>query len=133
RDHSAGARPQAAPLPAPDRLLRPRVRRGEEDRLARRPARRVDASAAPLRQVATPEERLRRTATAPDGGLRGLPRPLHAAAQVGLLSATATAVLRPTYRSRRPLLANRHELPVLLNRRGLLGSAVEIGVRAGEF
>jgi len=93
----------------------------------------VDASAAPLRQLATPEERLSRTGTAPDGGLRGLPRPLHAAAQVGLLSAVASAILRPTYRSGRPLLANRHELPVLLNRRGLLGSAVEIGVRAGEY
>lgn len=41
--------------------------------------------------------------------------------------------MRATYRTPRPLLASRHELPVLLERRGLRGLGFELGVRVGEF
>lgn len=40
---------------------------------------------------------------------------------------------RVAYRSPRPLLPDRVELGELLNRRGLLGCAVEVGVKRGEF
>lgn len=42
-------------------------------------------------------------------------------------------LLRATYRSRRPVVAARYELPELLNRRGLHGCGVEIGVKQGVF
>lgn len=45
----------------------------------------------------------------------------------------ATPVVRATYRTRRPVLANRHELPLLLNRRRLLGLGFELGVAEGTF
>jgi hypothetical protein len=71
--------------------------------------------------------------TAETAALRGAPRALHAAARSARLRAAGIHALRLTYRSRRPLVSNRHELPVLLNRRGLVGCAAEVGVRAGEF
>jgi hypothetical protein len=40
---------------------------------------------------------------------------------------------RPTYRTRLDRVANRDEVPIVLNRRGLLGSGVEIGVKVGRF
>jgi len=40
---------------------------------------------------------------------------------------------RATYLSPRPLLPDRFELAVLLNRRRLLGCGVEVGVQQGEF
>jgi hypothetical protein len=41
--------------------------------------------------------------------------------------------LRVTWATPRPLLAKRDDLPLLLNRRGLLGEGAEIGVRDGTF
>ena len=43
------------------------------------------------------------------------------------------AATRTTYGLSLAALPHRTELPYLLNRRGLLGDAVEIGVKAGEF
>lgn len=40
---------------------------------------------------------------------------------------------RPLYRSRLVQLLDRQELPILFNRRGLLGCGVEVGVQAGLF
>lgn len=40
---------------------------------------------------------------------------------------------RATYGSRRPVLPFREDLPRLLNRRGLVGCGVEVGVKRGEF
>ena len=65
--------------------------------------------------------------------LRGAPRAVHVAARLGFARDAAIALLRLTYRSSRPLVSNRHELPILLNRRGLVATAAEVGVRAGEF
>jgi hypothetical protein len=45
----------------------------------------------------------------------------------------ALAGVRLTYATSRPRLVVRSELPALLNRRGLTGTAVEIGVKRGEF
>ena len=42
-------------------------------------------------------------------------------------------LLRRTYASRWPVLGVREELPHLLNRRGLRGCGVEVGVKRGEF
>jgi hypothetical protein len=42
-------------------------------------------------------------------------------------------VLRGTFATPWPVLAKRDELPHLLNRRGLLGRGVEVGVKAGAF
>jgi hypothetical protein len=41
--------------------------------------------------------------------------------------------MRPTYRRTLALVIDRDELPEVLNRRGLLGTGVEVGVRKGEF
>ena len=65
--------------------------------------------------------------------LRGAPRAVHVAARLGFVREATIALLRLTYRSSRPLVSNRHELPLVLNRRGLVGTAAEVGVRAGEF
>src|SRR5215203_3451343 len=43
------------------------------------------------------------------------------------------SALRTTYALSLAALPHRTELPYLLNRRGLLGAAVEVGVKAGEF
>ena len=48
--------------------------------------------------------------------------------RMGMLGA-----MRATYARRRPMLGYRDELPELLNRRGLLGRGVEVGVRRGDF
>jgi hypothetical protein len=58
---------------------------------------------------------------------------VRAAARLGYVRDAGIRALRLTYRSPRPLVANRLELPVLLNRRGLVGHAVELGVKGGEF
>ena len=75
-------------------------------------------------------------------------RPRRAVSQVSVGSATiprssspilvasrrsAVRALRPTYRHRRPRLAVRREIPVLLNARGLTGTGAEIGVKTGAF
>ena len=65
--------------------------------------------------------------------LRGAPRAVRAAARLGYVREGGIRALRLTYRSRRPLVPNRNELPILLNRRGLVQRAVEVGVKAGEF
>lgn len=44
-----------------------------------------------------------------------------------------TRFTRPTYRRSLDYLTGRDELPRLLNRRGLVGVGVEVGVRDGEF
>jgi hypothetical protein len=41
--------------------------------------------------------------------------------------------LRATWATPRPTLSKRNDLPPLLNRRGLLGCGVEVGVKAGVF
>ena len=41
--------------------------------------------------------------------------------------------LRATWATPRPVLAKRYDLPLLLNRRGLLGCGAEVGVKAGVF
>lgn len=41
--------------------------------------------------------------------------------------------LRATWATPRPILAKRDDLPRLLNRRGLVGCGVEVGVKAGAF
>lgn len=45
----------------------------------------------------------------------------------------ALRCLRATWGTRRPVLAMRTDLPHLLDRRGLLGCGVEVGVKAGAF
>ncbi len=45
----------------------------------------------------------------------------------------AVGLARATYLTPRPLLFTREELPELLNRRGLVGTGVELGVREGAF
>jgi Methyltransferase domain len=45
----------------------------------------------------------------------------------------ALAATHLTWGTSRPVLANRTSLPGLLDRRGLLGCAVEVGVKAGAF
>jgi len=45
----------------------------------------------------------------------------------------ALRAMRATYRSRRPVLGAREEFAELLNRRRLLGSGAEVGVKRGEF
>jgi hypothetical protein len=45
----------------------------------------------------------------------------------------AVGALRPSYTRARPIMAIRTELPVLLNRRGLLGIGAEVGVKRGHF
>ncbi len=65
-----------------------------------------------------------------------LQRGLGAAARVPGLSdllLAAKRANRATYRFPRPVLPDRRELPVMLNRRGLLGCAIEVGVGRGEF
>jgi hypothetical protein len=47
--------------------------------------------------------------------------------------AAVRAALRRTYTSNWPLIPSRAELPLLLNRRGLHGCGVEIGVKRGDF
>jgi hypothetical protein len=49
------------------------------------------------------------------------------------LTGAGVALLRLTYRTLRPVLAFRGELPVLLARRRLIGCGVEVGVKRGEF
>jgi hypothetical protein len=50
-----------------------------------------------------------------------------------LAKRTARRLTRPTYRRTLALVIDRDELPEVLNRRGLLGTGVEVGVRKGEF
>ena len=50
-----------------------------------------------------------------------------------LLRTGALQAARATYGSPRPVLPIREDLPALLNRRRLLGTGYEIGVRHGEF
>jgi hypothetical protein len=50
----------------------------------------------------------------------------------GVRGAAAPAV-RATYRTPRPVVASRNELPLLLNRRRLLGLGFELGVAEGAF
>lgn len=45
----------------------------------------------------------------------------------------AKRLTRLTYRTQRPILPTRGELGILLNRRGLAGRGVEVGVKQGEF
>lgn len=45
----------------------------------------------------------------------------------------ALRCLRATWGTPRPVVAMRTDLPLLLNRRGLLGCGVEVGVKAGAF
>jgi methyltransferase family protein len=68
--------------------------------------------------VGAPRRLLRAAAAAP-----ALRRPRRA----------ALAATHLTWGTSRPVLANRTSLPGLLNRRGLLGCAVEVGVKAGAF
>jgi Methyltransferase domain len=63
-------------------------------------------------------------------------RALRAAAGAPALQRPRRAALRATrltWGTPRPVLANRTSLPGLLDRRGLLGCAVEVGVKAGAF
>ncbi len=50
-----------------------------------------------------------------------------------ILRVNGMRAARLTYRTPQPLLLHRHDLPTLLNRRGLLGCGVEVGVKKGEF
>jgi hypothetical protein len=52
---------------------------------------------------------------------------------VGAAARRAVALARLTYRSRHAVLPLRTELPFLLNRQGLTGCGVEVGVKRGEF
>jgi hypothetical protein len=45
----------------------------------------------------------------------------------------AMRLLRATWTTPRPVLAKRNDLPLLLNRRGLLGCGAEVGVKTGAF
>lgn len=49
------------------------------------------------------------------------------------LRRAAVEAFRPSYTRSRPIVSVRTELPVLLNRRGLTGVGVEIGVKRGQF
>jgi hypothetical protein len=63
-------------------------------------------------------------------------RVLRAVAATPMLWAPRKAGLRATrltWRTPRPVLAKRNDLPLLLNARGLLGCGVEVGVKAGVF
>ncbi len=58
------------------------------------------------------------------------------AAEIPAVRSTYAAVKRASrelYRTRMVQLLDRHELPILFNRRGLLGCGVEIGVQQGLF
>jgi hypothetical protein len=57
---------------------------------------------------------------------------MHSPRLSGVREAAAPAV-RATYRTRRPVVASRHELPFLLNRRRLLGLGFELGVAEAAF
>jgi hypothetical protein len=68
--------------------------------------------------------------------LQPVHRLAHAAAQAPQLEPVRAAVrggLRLSYRLPRAFVPSRSELPHLLNRRGLVGCAVEVGVKQGEF
>lgn len=63
-------------------------------------------------------------------------RLMHAVGQSGALQPARQALVTPlrlSWSTSRPILVQREDLPLLLNRRGLLGCGVEIGVRRGEF
>jgi hypothetical protein len=63
-------------------------------------------------------------------------RALRAVAATPVLKAPRKLGLRATrltWGTSRPALARRNDLPLLLNRRGLLGCGVEVGVKAGVF
>lgn len=62
------------------------------------------------------------------GAVRATPRPLIAGVRRSFVAAA-----RVTYRRRLDLIASRAELGEVLNRRGLLDSGVEIGVKDGAF
>lgn len=66
----------------------------------------------------------------------GYTRLTHRATSARWLEPPRRALLgaaRATYRTSRPVLPSRVELPVLLNRRRLTGRGAEIGVKEGEF
>jgi hypothetical protein len=53
--------------------------------------------------------------------------------RTGSLRRAAMVTARLTYSTPRPVLPHRLDLPLLLNRRRLLGCGVEIGVKGGEY
>jgi hypothetical protein len=76
------------------------------------------------------------TSAAPKPSLSARQRALRTIADTPVLWAPrkgAMRSLRLTWRTRRPMLAKRADLPRLLNRRGLVGCGVEVGVKAGAF
>ncbi len=52
---------------------------------------------------------------------------------MGAVRQVAMRAVRVTYRTPRPVLPHRLDLPLLLNRRGLVGCGAEVGVKRGEY
>jgi hypothetical protein len=76
------------------------------------------------------------TSSAAKPSLNARQRALRTIADTPLLWAPRKAAMRSlrlTWWTRRPVLAKRADLPQLLNRRGLVGCGVEVGVKAGAF
>ena len=76
------------------------------------------------------------TSPSPEPALRAHERALRAIAATPALwvpRKAAMRALRLTWATPWPVVAKRHDLPRLLNRRRLLGCGVEVGVRTGEF
>jgi hypothetical protein len=76
------------------------------------------------------------TSAAPKPSLSARQRALRTIADTPVLWAPRKAAMRSlrlTWSTRRPVLAKRADLPRLLNRRGLVGCGVEVGVKAGAF
>jgi hypothetical protein len=51
----------------------------------------------------------------------------------GAMRQVAMSAIRVTYSTPRPVLPHRLDLPLLLNRRGLVGCGAEVGVKRGEY
>ena len=53
--------------------------------------------------------------------------------RMGTARQVAMRAIRVTYSTSRPVLPHRLDLPLLLNRRGLVGCGAEVGVKRGEY